>query len=79
MPNLSDMGLNKKPPGSYRLEDDSPMPFGKFKGVPMSQVDASYLHWLWTNGLSEDERSPVADYIKRRIKALGMEDQDAIW
>ena len=79
MPNLSNMGLNKKPPGSYRLEDDSEMPFGKYKGFRMNAVPADYLHYLWTNGLSEDERSSVADYIKRRIKALGMEDQDAIW
>lgn len=79
MPKLSDMGLNKKPPGSYRLEDDSPMPWGKHRGVPMKSVPADYLHFCWTQFLSEDERNSVHDYIKRRIKALGMEDQDAIW
>ena len=40
MPKLSDMGLNKKPPGSYRLEDDSPMPFGKYRGERMDAVPA---------------------------------------
>lgn len=28
------------------LDDDSIMPFGKFKGSRMEDVPASYLHWF---------------------------------
>jgi len=61
------------------LEDTDKMPFGKFKGQPMSDVDARYLHWLWTNGKSEDKNCPVADYIRRNLSALQMEYKDGIW
>lgn len=62
-----------------RLEDLDPMPFGKFKGNLMQDVPASYLHWLWSNGLKEDKRSPVADYIRRNLAALKQEFADGIW
>lgn len=61
------------------LEDLSPMPFGKFKGKPMQDVPARYLHWLWTNGKSEDKQCPVADYIRRNLSALTKEHKDGIW
>jgi hypothetical protein len=79
MPKLSDMGLNRKSPGSYRLEDDSPMPFGRYKSQPMSEVPASYFWYLWENGMREDQNSPVADYIRRNVKALADEYPDGIW
>ena len=28
------------------LTDKDPMPFGKYKGTPMGQLEASYLDWL---------------------------------
>lgn len=28
------------------LKDDSPMPYGKFKGLKMEKVPAAYLLWL---------------------------------
>lgn len=31
-----------------KLTDTDPMPFGKYKGTPMQDVPASYLHWLWS-------------------------------
>lgn len=62
-----------------KLTDDSPMPFGKHKGVPMKDVPASYLHWLWTNGLERDKDSPVANYIRDNKAALELEHKDGIW
>lgn len=47
------------------LTDLDPMPFGKHKGVPMQDVPASYLHYLWSNGMKNDKTGPVADYIRR--------------
>lgn len=62
------------------LTDESPMPFGKHKGIPMSKVPVKYLFWLWTNGLeSEIETSDVAAYIATNIEALRKEHPDGIW
>lgn len=55
------------------------MPFGKFKGKPMSDVPVSYLHWLWNSGKKEDKQCAVADYIRRNLNALQMENRDLIW
>ena len=35
------------------LTDTDPMPFGKHKGEPMQDVPASYLRWLWNDGLRD--------------------------
>jgi len=61
-----------------KLEDDSPMPYGKHKGQPMEDVPVSYLHWLWEEG-GVDEKSPVGDYIRWCMDALKMENTDLIW
>lgn len=55
------------------------MPFGKHRGLAMQDVPARYLHWLWTNGKKEDQRCPVADYIRRNLDALKLEHRDGIW
>lgn len=56
------------------------MPFGKYKGTPMEQVPASYLHWLWREGkYKEVNTNDVADYIHRSLSALAQELPDAIW
>ena len=55
------------------------MPFGKFKGSPMQDVPASYLHYLWTNGMQNDLTSNVANYIRENLNALKKELPDAIW
>lgn len=60
------------------LTDLSPMPFGKHKGKAMQDVPASYLHYLWTNGLKE-ESSSVAMYIRQNLNALKQEYSDGIW
>jgi hypothetical protein len=63
-----------------QLDDTDPMPFGKFKGKPMSEVDASYLHWLWIGGYKDRTRtSNVANYIERNLAALKKEHPDGIW
>lgn len=61
------------------LNDQSPMPFGKFKGKPMQDVPASYLHWLWQNGLKSETGKPVHEYVKANLDALKQEDPDRIW
>ena len=61
------------------MTDTDPMPFGKYKGKPMQDVPASYLHWLFINGKKDDRQCKVADYIRRNINALKLELPDAIW
>jgi uncharacterized protein (DUF3820 family) len=61
------------------LKDTDFMPFGKHKGEPMQDVPASYLHYLWQNGLKQDKRSDVADYIRRNLNALRQEHPDGVW
>ena len=61
------------------LDATDPMPFGKHRGVPMSDVPASYLHWLWTNGKEHDSVCGVSDYIRRNINVLAKEYSDGVW
>lgn len=73
------------------LTDADPMPFGVHRGKPMSDVSASYFHYLWSNGMNtlkcrddagnlySDDRSRVADYIARNLSALKKEHRDGIW
>lgn len=62
------------------LEDTDLMLFGKYKGIPMSDVPANYLHYLWNNGMKKETKtSNVADYIQRNISALKVENKDLIW
>lgn len=55
------------------------MPFGKYRGQPMQDVPASYLHWLWKEGKNDDLQCPVADYIRRNLNALKLEHKDGLW
>jgi hypothetical protein len=65
---------------SVQLTDQSPMPFGKFKGKPMADIEASYFHFLWTKwGMKNHKDSPVADYVRRNLDALKQEFPDGIW
>lgn len=62
------------------LEDTDKMPFGKHKGLPMQDVPANYLHYLWTNGMKEQVKTnDVADYISRNLKALAKEYTNGLW
>ncbi len=57
--------------------DDTLMPFGKHKGVPLCRLSASYLHWLWTQKPLSDKK--LQDYIEDNISALKLEHPDGIW
>jgi len=62
------------------LQDTDPMPFGKHKGECMQDVPASYLHYLWTNGMNKETKTNnVADYIQRNLSALKIEYKDGLW
>ena len=66
------------------LQDDDEMPFGKYQGHKMSDVPASYFHWLWTNDKDPMSKwkvkvDPVADYIWRNMAGLMKEHPDGIW
>lgn len=63
------------------LQDTDIMPWGKWNDTPMQDVPAKYFHWLWTEGGKQFETKscPVADYIKRNLDALQMENKDLIW
>lgn len=62
------------------LVDLSPMPWGKHKGVPMQDVPASYMFWLWTQrGFENNRVDSVADYIRRNLSAFEQEYPDGIW
>lgn len=64
-----------------KLEDTSPMPFGKYKGVAMQDVSVSYLHWLYHNALNQDYgfTQALIDYIHTSWDALKLEDKNLIW
>ncbi len=49
------------------LYDNSPMPFGKYKGEKMENVPASYLLWLYDENKCNKE---VRDYIEDNIDVL---------
>lgn len=62
-----------------KLTDQDPMPFGKHKGVPMEDVNASYLHWLWFNGKRYEFNCPVHQYIRDNMDVLETENPDLDW
>ena len=45
------------------LFDDDLMPFGRYKGEYLSDVPASYLHWLWHNTDIQENNLAFANYI----------------
>lgn len=61
------------------LTDESIMPFGKHKGKTMAEVPASYLFYLWTNGMEHDTQSDVANYIRSNLDVLQMDYPDGEW
>jgi uncharacterized protein (DUF3820 family) len=50
--------------------DETPMPFGKYKGIKMANVPASYLLWLYDNNKCY---GALKDYIKDNIDVLNVE------
>lgn len=62
--------------------DKTPMPFGKYQSVPLGDIPAAYLHWLWSssdNPLSgRTATDPLASYIARNLAALIEEYPDGL-
>jgi hypothetical protein len=50
------------------MTDESPMPFGKYKGKKMSEVPDYYLLWVWDN--IQDLRDPLKSYIANNLEAI---------
>ena len=44
----------------------------------MQDVPVDYLQFLWNSGLKNDDR-PVAEYIRKNLNALKLENMDLIW
>ncbi len=70
-----------------KLNDQSPMPFGKHEDEKMESVPAEYLLWLWDEcdfwrpdaiPSHHTKRLAVRDYIKRNLSALESECPDRI-
>ena len=53
-----------------RLTDESPMPYGKYKGRPMEDVPADYLIWLVDNQRASPE---VMGYVEENREVLNKE------
>ena len=52
------------------LNDDSIMPWGKFKGTKMGNVPAEYLLWLYENDKCDE---PVKEYIEDNLEVIKIE------
>jgi len=59
---------------TIQLTDESPMPWGKYKGTPMAEVPAPYLDWLLGEMETRKTMNPVSravlDYIKSNLSAI---------
>ncbi|MCB0595440.1 MAG: DUF3820 family protein [Phaeodactylibacter sp.] len=53
-----------------KLEDHSPMPYGKYQGKAMEDVPAGYLIWLYDNARASPA---VARYVKDNMDVLQKE------
>lgn len=73
-----------------KLQDADPMPIGHAHlNTLMQDVPVDYLHFLWQNGLKskttaaanlyDEDRLAVANYIRKNLKALKLENKDLIW
>jgi len=62
------------------MKDTDRMAFGKFKDVPIKDVPAWWLHWIWNAGKKNEVATcPLADYISKNMAALQQENTDKIW
>jgi len=52
------------------MTDTDKMPFGKHAGKRMEDVPASYLLWLWDNGVWQEPHKSIHGYIKASWSAL---------
>ena len=75
-PNVKDADLAKLDTG-LEYNDDTPMPFGKWKGDPLGKVPVGYFHWLWGERPMHDRK--LEAYVEKNIPAFKIEDPDLIW
>lgn len=59
-------------PKIQKFDDNSIMPFGKYKGVAMANVPASYLLWLYDQDC-RTQSTQVYEYIKEHYDILSAE------
>lgn len=57
------------------LTDNSPMPWGKYQGVQMANVPATYLIWLYENGKCDPQ---VKAYVDDNLEVLKLEVKQRI-
>ena len=65
------------------MSDNDEITFGKYNGTPIGKVPASYLLWLWENGMYRAnvkgaDNDPVRLYIIQNFHALETECSDRI-
>jgi uncharacterized protein (DUF3820 family) len=65
------------------MTDDDIVTFGRYCGEKIGKVPASYLLWLWDNGLWDANKrgarvDPVRQYIIENFHALETESPDYI-
>lgn len=53
-----------------KIDDNSTMPFGKYKGEKMANVPPDYLIWLYENGKCYGD---IKDYIAENMEVLKSE------
>lgn len=56
-----------------KFTDQDKMPFGKFKGLALNDVDAGYLLWLYDEMKDNDDKIKLFIYIHENRKALEAE------
>jgi len=54
------------------LTDESPMPWGKYKGTAMCNVPATYLIWIYDNDKID---KPVREYVEDNRELLDKETE----
>lgn len=61
------------------MNNNTPMLFGKYIGVPIKDIPASYLLWLWEQKFIQNPmtmlHSAVRDYIKNNLEVLKKDQQ----
>lgn len=54
-----------------KFNDNTPMPWGKYKGKPMVEVPDTYLVWLWDDsGFDRTRNAALFAYIESNLEAI---------
>jgi hypothetical protein len=62
-----------------KFTDQTVIAFGKYNGSKLEDIPASYLLWLWNNGMWKSKgKDPLADYIAENIRALEIDAPNII-